>query len=240
MNIFRNIILPVVLLLSSFSAGAEEKEGPSPNASWRNDFSRPDTLETEWQFDGSKLWTARTRFFVADEPSASGGKAMVIEADSATGVMLTHPKGVDLAKTPIMRWRWRLIRPVALAEEAEEPDDQAVVLYFGDGSLFKQNCVGYRWEVESPIGASSLLKYGGGMMTVKRFCVQNRDTPLNRWIVEERDVAADYEAAFGRRPKEYFLVSVGANSQYSGSDTRAEIDFIEFVPRKTSVEEARK
>ena len=239
MNRFWKWIPCIALLLSCLFPACGTDQLPSPDASWRNDFSVADNLETEWQFEGGKLWTPRTRFYIADEPTASAGKVMVVESDSGTGVMLTHPKGVNLTETPIMRWRWRLVRPVVLAEGKKEPDDQAVVMYFGDGSLLKQQCVGYRWESLAPIGATALLKYCGGMMTVKRFCIQNRETPLNRGIVEERDVVADYEAAFGRKPKPFFLVSVGANSQYSGSDTRAEIDFIEFIPRKKSGEEAK-
>ena len=165
MNRFWKWIPCIALLLSCLFPACGTDQLPSPDASWRNDFSVADNLETEWQFEGGKLWTPRTRFYIADEPTASAGKVMVVESDSGTGVMLTHPKGVNLTETPIMRWRWRLVRPVVLAEGKKEPDDQAVVMYFGDGSLLKQQCVGYRWESLAPIGATALLKYCGGMMT---------------------------------------------------------------------------
>lgn len=228
-------LLPVLLPLCGWAAGTllpPEKGGPSPDAGWRNDFNDPRTLEKEWKFDGSRFLVPRTKFRIADEPTATDGKIMAVDADRATGVMLAAPSPVDLRRYPVMRWRWRVVRPVRLAPDAEEVDDQAVVVYFGDGTLIRQKSVGYRWECNTPIGRSALLKYAAGMMTVKSFCVRNRTTPVGEWITEEHDVVADFKAAYGRDPNSYFIISVGANSQYSGSNTRAEIDFIEFVPRR--------
>ena len=230
-----SILLGMVLLLCGGVSGAPlspEEGGPSPDAVWRNDFSDPENLGKEWKFAGSRFMVPRTNFRIAEEASAVNGRVMVVEAKRSTGVMLAAPSPVDLERYPVMRWRWRVIRPVRLAPEAEEVDDQAVVLYFGDGTLIRQKSVGYRWECNTPIGSSALLKYAAGMMTVKAFCVRNRTSPVGEWITEERDVVADFRAAYGRNPNRYFIISVGANSQYSDSDTRAEIDFIEFVPRR--------
>lgn len=227
-------LLPVLLLCGGVSGAplSPEEGGPSPDAVWRNDFSDPENLGKEWKFDGSRFMVPRTNFRIAEEASAVNGRVMVVEAKRSTGVMLAAPSPVDLERYPVMRWRWRVIRPVRLAPEAEEVDDQAVVLYFGDGTLIRQKSVGYRWECNTPIGSSALLKYAAGMMTVKAFCVRNRTSPVGEWITEERDVVADFRAAYGRNPNRFFIISVGANSQYSDSDTRAEIDFIEFVPRR--------
>lgn len=211
--------------------GSGKKDGPRADAAWRNSFKNPKLLEEEWKFDGGRFLVPRTRFFVADEPSAADGKVLAVESDKATGVLLTAPSPVDLKKTPVMRWRWRLVRPLVLKEDEPEQDEQPVVVYFGDGSLVRQKCVGYRWEYHTPIGEVRTLKYAAGMMTVRAYCVANKDTPVGEWITEERDVVADFKAAYGVDPNEYFIISVGANSQYSKSNTRAEIDFIEFVPR---------
>ena len=114
-----------------------------------------------------------------------------------------------------------------------------MVLYFGDGTLLKQRSIGYRWERNTELGKCGILSYVGGMMTVKFFCVRNRETAEGEWVVEERDVIQDYIDAFGKEPNEYFILSFGANSQYSGSQTRAEIDFVEFVPRPEPQEEKK-
>lgn len=68
------------------------------------------------------------------------------------------------------------------------------------------------------------------MMTVSHRTVRNGTTPAGEWVVEERNVVEDYRKAYGKMPDSYFIISVGANSQYSGSNSRAEVDFIEFIP----------
>ena len=217
------------------AAGADEiakADAPSPDASWCNDFSDAQTLKDDWKFDGSRFLVPRTKFSIGSEPTASAGKIMVVEANKATGVMLSAPSKVDLIKTPVMRWRWRVVNPVMLKPGESEPDDQVIVVYFGDGSLLKQRCVAYRWELNTPLGTDGLRKYAAGMMTVNHKTVRNHTTPPGEWVVEERNVVADYRKAFDKMPDSYFIISVGANSQYTGSDTRAEIDFIEFIPER--------
>ncbi|MDD3886433.1 MAG: DUF3047 domain-containing protein [Victivallaceae bacterium] len=202
---------------------------------WRNDFSAENELREHWKADGSRFMVPRPKFYVEPSREAKyGGRVLVVESFKGSGIMLSAPSPVDLSKTPVMRWRWRLVRPIKIPPGTAEPDDQAVVIYFGDGTLLRQRSVGYRWEVDSQIGSHGLRKYAAGMMTVKHICVENRQSPLNSWIVESRDVVADYKAAFGDHPKPYFIVSVGANSQYTQSDTRAEIDYIEFVSREAA------
>jgi len=216
-------VLPAVAEI----AGAD---APSPKASWRDDFSDPGVLRRDWKFDGSIFFVPRTKFYIGSDPTASKGKMMVVDAKKATGVMLSAPSPVDLTKTPVMRWRWRVVKPVRVKAGKKDPDDQAVVVYFGDGTLLKQRCVGYRWDVNTPIGHSGCRNYAAGMMTVTHKTVRNRTTPVGKWVVEEHNVVEDYRKAYGKLPDSYFIISVGANSQYSGSDTRAEVDYIEFIP----------
>lgn len=226
--------LALTAALACFATGADPVlvDAPSPDASWSNDFSNPKTLDDEWKFDGGRFLVPRTKFALAAEPTASNGKIMAVEADKSTGVMLSAPSKVDLTKTPVMRWRWRVTKPITLKPGECEPDDQAVVLYFGDGTLLKQRCVGYRWEVNTPLEHNGLRKYSAGTMTVSHRTVRNNTTPAGEWVVEERNVVEDYRKAFGKMPNDEFIISVGANSQYSGSSSRAEIDFIEFIPER--------
>ena len=233
----RLTLLWITLLLIGMSAASGADGGPRADAAWRSDFSDPEELRKEWKFDGAKLFIPRTKFFLADEPTAANGRVLVIEAPRATGLLLAAP-AVDLAKTPIMRWRWRVVRPLALRENEPEVDDQAAVIYFGDGNLVRQKSIGYRWEHHTPVGCETILQYAAGTMTVHAYCVANRQTPPGVWRVEEHDTVADFKAAYGVEPNPYFIISIGGNSQYSKSDTRAEIDFIEFVPR-TPPEEAQ-
>jgi len=170
----------------------------------------------------------RTNFDVADEESAEDKKILVVEAKEASGFLIFRIKGVDLRKYPYMRWRWRIVRRLNLRDDdTDEPDDQACVVYIVDGSQLNQKCVGYRWEHNTPVGAKRMLNYAG-LRKVQAICLRNRKTPIGEWVEEERNVVADFKAAFGRIPSPKFVISIGGNSQHSNSDTRVEIDYIEF------------
>ena len=205
--------------------GSERKVG------LRYDFNDPETLKNSWEFHCSLFMIPRTTFKIENVASAADKKSLVVEAKAATGVLMTDPK-VDLRKYPVMRWRWRVIRPVNVPADGKEPDDQAGVVYLGDGTMISQKSVAYRWECNTSLGEKKNISYGGGMMKVRAECIRNRNTSVGEWVVEERDVLADFIRAYKRFPGKYFILGVGANSQYSKSDTRLEIDYIEFVSRK--------
>ena len=130
-------------------------------AALRYDFSDPSSIQRSWEFHCAVLLTPRTVFKVENIPSAQNGKALVIEADKASGVLMTDPK-VNLRKNPVMRWRWRLVRPLQIPANSAEPDDQAIVIYLGDGTMLSQKSIGYRWEMNTPVGKQKKIKYAGG------------------------------------------------------------------------------
>ncbi len=196
----------------------------------RYDFGRMNELKENWGFRGGRFGVPKTKISIAPAKDSADGTVLVLESPRGSGVFMTRLPKEIWKKYPVMRWRWRVIKPVRVKPGTPEPDDQAAVVYFGDGTLLRQRCVGYRWEVRAPVGAEEILKYGAGTMTVKRICMRNKSTPPGKWVVEERNVAADYRRAFGVNPKSHCILSVGANSQYSQSHTRVEIDYIEFLP----------
>ena len=68
-------------------------------------------------------------------------------------------------------------------------------------------------------------------MTVNAVCLRNSNTPIGVWVEEERDVLADFQKAFKRGIKSNYAIGISGNSQYTKSNTRVEIDYIEFHPR---------
>lgn len=217
--------LLLVCMLFFALCGSERKVG------LRYDFNDSEALKTSWEFHCSLFMVPRTSFKIEHIDSAVDKKSLVVEAKSATGVLMTDPK-VDLRKFPVMRWRWRVIRPINVPENKTEPDDQVGVVYLGDGTMISQKSIAYRWECKTSLGVKKNIVYGGGMMKVRAECIRNSKTTVGEWVVEERDVLADFIRAYKRFPGKYFILGVGANSQYSKSDARLEIDYIEFVSRK--------
>lgn len=174
-----------------------------------------------------------TRFFITGEDTAEDRWALVVETKKSSGFMIFRIDGLDLHKYPYMRWRWRIIRRMEIPDGiGVEPDDQACVVYITDGDVMNQKCVAYRWEHNTPVGCRRMVEYPGAM--VNALCVRNRETPVGEWIVEEHNVLEDYKAAFGKTPASDFVITIGGNSQHSKSQTRVEIDYIEFLAAPTA------
>lgn len=223
-------VLAGLALLSEGITGDGRKVG------WREDFSQANAKKfpVGWKFDGSKFMVARTQFRVehpADNSATGNGNVLVVEANRSTGAIITIP-GPDLKKYPILRWRWRVKNLPPNADGRTDLDDQAVSVYFGAGGPLSRKSIAFRWETDMPIGHSDWLKYGAGIVTVKYQCIRNRTSPLNEWLVEERDVATEFEKVYGYLPPpKLYVVSVSGNSQYTNSHTIAEIDYLELVER---------
>lgn len=194
----------------------------------RFDFSKAVLLKKEWVQKGKQFGVPMTAFSIVPSKNALDKRALAVKADSSSGFLVARISDDVWQKYPVMRWRWRIIKTVSFKDK--ELDDQAVVLYFGDGTMLKQYLVAYRWEHFSTPGHESLLKYGMGATTVYRFCMRNRKAEVSRWYEEKRNVVEDFKKAFGRLPVGDCALTIGANSQYSKSNTLVEIDFIEFLP----------
>ena len=194
----------------------------------RYDFGKAVLLKKEWVQKGKQLGVPMTAFSVVPSKDALDKRALEIKADSSSGFLVARVPDDLWQKYPVMRWRWRIIKKVSFKDK--ELDDQAVVLYFGDGTMLKQYLVAYRWEHFSVPGNQSLIKYGMGATTVYRFCMRNKNAENYRWYEEKRNVVEDFKKAFGRLPEGDCALTIGANSQYSKSSTLVEIDFIEFLP----------
>ena len=223
--------LSVIVLV--LLAGAAALRGADPRVGFRFDFTSDGEFRREWRFYNTMPLLPNTRFEIERVDGAIDGFALVVEAGKSSGFVITIPRDLDLRKYPIMRWRWRIIRRLNLADGVADPDDQAGVVYIADGTNLRHSSVGYRWEHNTVLGDDELIKYRGGLTTVKAICLRNRQTPAGEWVVEERDVVRDFKAAFGKTLSVGFAVTVGANTQHSQSDTRLEIDYIEF--RETPV-----
>ena len=218
-------VLTVAFLLSMFAAAVR---GEDPPVGLHCDFVSERDLGGDWQKIGSFMVPLWTHFGIADVPEAADGRALVVEANNSSGFLIIRFRGLDLGKYPYMRWRWRIVRRMTLPVGKADPDDQACVIYIADGNQICQKCVGYRWEFNTPVGAAAMLKYGGGVRSVKVFCLRNRETPVGEWVEEERNALEDFKCAFGAPPSHEFAVAVGAKSQHTRSNTRVEIDYLEF------------
>lgn len=157
---------------------------------------------------------------------------LLMTSDKATATFAIDLDKIDLTKTPILEWRWRVtVFPTGADGRVEEKDDQAIGIYLSEGGMFNQKSLTYRWETETPLGEEGTAKYAGGTVTVKWICVRNKeDGDGKTFFVESRNLAEDFQKAYGYLPKKINL-GISCNSQYTGSKAEAQLDYIRLCPK---------
>lgn len=203
-------------------------------APWREEFR---TTPAGWEVR-TKPRTTPTEFRI--DPAGAGGSGVLrVEAEDASATYATQLEGVDLARQPILRWRWRaLVLPTDADGRDPARDDQAIALYVSHGGILGQRSIAYRWETATPVGSEGTATYVAGVVKVHWIALRNRDDALGTWVTEERNVAADFQRAFGFVPDDP-IIAVTANSQYTGTRAEAELDWIELAPIPTELRPRR-
>jgi hypothetical protein len=121
---------------------------------------------------------------------------------------------VDLAQTPVLSWRWKVTKlPPTGDFRRSSTDDQAaqVLVAFSDRRVLT-----YIWDTTAPKG---IAQSASSIPLVHVFAVvcQSGAADANRWIEEKRDVAADYQRAFGKSAPRVKGLRLQINSQHTGS-----------------------
>lgn len=135
---------------------------------------------------------------------------------------------VDPSQFPYLCWRWKVSElPQGGDFRRARTDDQAaqVLVAFQDRRVLT-----YIWDSTAPKGtvesASSIP-----LVHIFAFVCESGAQELNRWVSEARNVAADYEKAYGRRAVRVKGIRLQINSQHTG--TSAESYFGEVAFRVT-------
>jgi len=203
---------------------------------WRIDFSgaKLDAPPRGWAMKGTRLGVPDTLFRVVD---SDGERVLRMTAVKGCGGLLREIKGVNLARTPVMRWRWR-VRQFPPGGDGRIPDkaDQPLHLYVISGSLLAQRCVSYTWETDTPRGASEHFSLYMGAFEDRWWCLRNKQDGTNVWITEARNVAADFTHQYGKVPESVALM-IFCKADMTRTRAEAELAWIEFAEAPPQTEE---
>jgi len=159
--------------------------------------------------------------------SESDGSCLHLRS-AKSSFALEHGVDVDLAQLPYLTWRWKVAQlPAGGDFRHASTDDQAaqVLVAFDDRRILS-----YIWDTSGPQGSE---QKSGFVPLIHVFSVVCRSgaADANRWIGESRNVAADYERAFGKPAPRVKGLRLQINSQHTG--TFAESYFGEVAFRST-------
>jgi len=212
-------------------------------------FSRLEALEpggpwAGWVFHPSKRATRYRTVEVGGE--------RVIEAVAESSVSgLRHAVDVDPQAWPVLEWRWRIDRMLEGADVADRRADDSpvrVVLAFeGDVSTLPVREQMFFERVRLLAGQdmpyATLMYVWCGRRTpgdiavnahtsrVRKIVVESGDAGVRRWRSYRRDIVADYERAFGRRPGRLVAVAVMTDSDNTRQRVKGWYGDIRLLPR---------
>ncbi len=205
-----------------------------PAFAWREDFNSGDpdrqNMPVGWETEGVLPGVPASKAFVKDG-------VLRLESTRSSGGVLRIVEGVDLKKTPIMRWRWRAVTLPPGADGANpEKDDQAVGIYVVLPGMLGQKSVSYHYETETPKNTWGKASYYLGVVKVQFLVLRNKTDQTGEWYTEERNVLEDLKKCYNTVP-EKFGVSIQTNAHNTKTKAAAEVDYVEFIapgtpPRK--------
>ncbi|MDQ3144017.1 MAG: DUF3047 domain-containing protein [Pseudomonadota bacterium] len=214
---------------------------------WVGKFAGSGALPAPWRVVQIDRKTRPTTYRLT---TVAGVDAVEARADDSMAV-LARPLSVDLAATPILCWRWLVDAPVARGDMTRKSgDDYAARLYVAfdmpDSAmsagtrlklgvarrLFGGNvpdaALNYVWDNRNPVGTSRKSAYTD---RAELIVAETGTARAGTWVTERADVAADFAAAFGKRPGTPIQIAVASDTDNTGSIARAAFADLRFVKR---------
>ncbi len=122
-----------------------------------------------------------------------------LRADSQAGASGQYREiKIDLMRTPILNWTWRIGNILkGIDERTRAGDDFSARVYvvISGGLLFwKTRAINYVWSSHQPLNSYWYSAYTGN---VRMIAVASGEDQLNQWVSVRRNVQADYKKLFG-------------------------------------------
>lgn len=178
-----------------------------------------------WQrkvFSGETAYTLRetegkTALFAQSQSSASG---------------LFREVSIDLNKTPVLYWTWKIDTTLTGNDERTKAGDDypaRIYVVFSGGTMFwRTRAINYVWSNQQPIDSSwrNAFTSNAGMIAV-----QSGTDHIGRWMMQSRDVRADYRRLFGEEPGRVDAVAIMTDTDNTGAAATAWYGDIWFSAR---------
>jgi hypothetical protein len=180
------------------------------------------------------------------------GGAVVMRADADKSMSgLVHAIRVSPAHHPILTWRWRVAAPIEGADMLRRAgDDYAARVYvlfdypaarlsladrarlrLGQaiyGQPIPTAAINYVWDNRQPVGTIRPNAYTDRARMV---VLQSGAARAGEWVVETRDLAADFRAAFGEDAPDVTAIAIATDTDNTGGQATAWYGDFEFLPR---------
>ncbi len=193
----------------------------------------PDTLRVI----GNNKSKPQTRYTLVSDEGAT-----VLRADAQNSVSgLSRAIKVNPAEYPILKWRWKISNVLKNSDlKTKQGDDFPARIYvmfdypleklpFGERTKLRlaralhdpnlpAATLCYVWDGKAPAGTIAHSPYTSLVRTV---VVESGNERVNRWLDVERNIAADFRAAFGDDAPVITAVAVASDTDNTGESATA-------------------
>jgi len=170
---------------------------------------------TGWK---EKSFVANTRYAV----QTSGGQRALCASSTAAASGLFHEIRIDLRKTPLLNWSWKVERGLHDKDERSKPGDdypaRVYVVFSGGFAFWKTRAINYVWSSAQPVGA---IWPNAFVSNARMVVVETGSSRLGQWVTEQRDVLADYRKLFGDAADYVDAVAIMTDTDNAGGSAAA-------------------
>lgn len=176
----------------------------------------------------SKSFAGKTRYTLMNVDNVQVVRAST--KNSASG--LFREQKIDLTRTPVLHWRWRVDKgPRDLDESTKDGDDYAARLYLvksGGILIWRTKAVNYVWSS----GKEPLKHWPNAFAgeAVQMFALRTQLDEKGRWYEESRNVREDFRTLFGEDITEIDAVAIMTDADNSGQRSLAYYGQVYFTP----------
>jgi hypothetical protein len=180
---------------------------------------------------------------------------MAIEATGERSMsLLARPVEIDLNRTPVLCWRWRVDAPLVTADMAtKEGDDYAARVYVSFampksalnfvtrvklklarslyGDAVPDAAINYVWDNRYPVGTRKLNAYTD---RIHMIVAESGAANAGKWVVARHDVQKDMIAEFGSDQARLIQLSVASDTDNTGERAHAGFADFNFVQRNAA------
>ena len=207
-------------------------------------------LPEPWRVMGVSSAKNPTRYTLVDD-----GGTTVVRADAvASASALSRQIRVAPAEYPMLRWRWKIANVLKTSDlRSKAGDDFPARLYvmfdypleklsFADRTKLRlartlhdptlpAATLCYVWDGKAPAGTLAASAYTD---RVRLIVVESGAARVNQWLMVERDVAADFRAAFGDTAPAINALAIATDTDNTGESAVAFYGDISFNKQKVT------
>jgi hypothetical protein len=172
-------------------------------------------------------FVGETRYSLVED----GGLRMLAADSDASASAFYREIAVDLDKTPVLNWSWRVRQRVEPDDETRKSGDdfsaRVYVVRSGGLAFWNTRAINYVWSYRHARGESWDNPFAGSK--ARMLALRDSNDQTGEWRSEKRNVAEDFRKLFGFSPDSIDGVAIMTDTDNTGQSAGADYGDIYFT-----------